>query len=89
MGRRPFDPPEFLQEWGEQTGTDLESGLSEGPGWIAFALDDGVVYHTYTRMAPDRDFVVPYYLQLLDRTPKGRSDEPRAFRHDEYPEGGM
>ena len=83
------DPPEFLQEWGEQTGTDLESGLSEGPGWIAFALDDGVVYHTYTRMAPDRDFVVPYYLQLIDRTPKGRSDEMRAFRHDEYPEGGM
>jgi len=83
------DPPEFLQEWGQQTGTDLESGLSEGPGWIAFALDDGVVYHTYTRMAPDRDFVVPYSLQLLDRTPKGRGNEVRAFRHDEYPEGGM
>jgi predicted dithiol-disulfide oxidoreductase (DUF899 family) len=83
------DPPEFLQEWAKQTGTDLESGLSEGPGWIAFALDDGVVYHTYTRMAPDRDFVVPYHLQLIDRTPKGRSDEMRAFRHDEYPEGGM
>jgi predicted dithiol-disulfide oxidoreductase (DUF899 family) len=83
------DPPEELEEWSEQTGTDLESGLSEGPGWVAFALDDGVVYHTYTRMAPDRDFVVPYYLQLLDRTPKGRSDSLRAFRHDEYPEGGM
>jgi predicted dithiol-disulfide oxidoreductase (DUF899 family) len=27
---------------------------------------------------------VPYYHQLLDRTPKGRFDEFRAFRHDEY-----
>jgi predicted dithiol-disulfide oxidoreductase (DUF899 family) len=44
----------------------------------------GVVYHTYSRLAPDRDFVVPYYHQLLDRTPKGRVDEFRAWRHDEY-----
>jgi predicted dithiol-disulfide oxidoreductase (DUF899 family) len=28
--------------------------------------------------------VVPYYYQLLDQTPKGRIDEFRAFRHDEY-----
>jgi predicted dithiol-disulfide oxidoreductase (DUF899 family) len=28
--------------------------------------------------------VVPYYMQLLDRTPKGRMDEFRATRHDEY-----
>jgi predicted dithiol-disulfide oxidoreductase (DUF899 family) len=58
--------------------------MAENPTWIAFALEDGVVYHTYTRMAPDRDFVVPYYSQLLDRTPKGRVDEFRATRHDEY-----
>ena len=69
-----------------QVETDLEHGLAEGPGWIAFALENGVVYHTYTRMAPDRAFVVPYYLQLLDRTPKGRRDEFRAWRHDEYPD---
>jgi predicted dithiol-disulfide oxidoreductase (DUF899 family) len=42
------------------------------PGWMAFALEDDVVYHTYSRLAPDRDFVAPYYHQLLDRTPKGR-----------------
>ena len=77
-------PPDWLLEWAAQVGTDLEHGLAEGPGWIAFALEDGVVYHTYTRMAPDRDFVVPYYLQLLDRTPKGRPDDFRAWRHDEY-----
>jgi predicted dithiol-disulfide oxidoreductase (DUF899 family) len=78
------DPPDWLEEWSRMVGTDLQHGLAEGPGWIAFALEDRVVYHTYTRMAPDRDFVVPYYHQLLDRTPKGRQDEFRAIRHDEY-----
>jgi predicted dithiol-disulfide oxidoreductase (DUF899 family) len=78
------DPPDWLDEWSEAVGIGLESGLAEGPGWIAFALEDGVVYHTYTRLAPDRDFVVPYYHQLLDRTPKGRVDEFRATRRDEY-----
>jgi predicted dithiol-disulfide oxidoreductase (DUF899 family) len=78
------EPPDWLEEWAEAVGTKLESGLAEGPGWIAFALEDGVVYHTYTRMAPDRDLVVPYYQQLLDQTPRGRVDDFRAFRHDEY-----
>jgi predicted dithiol-disulfide oxidoreductase (DUF899 family) len=78
------DPPDWLQEWAEMVGTDLQSGMAENPGWIAFALEDGVVYHTYSRFAPDRDFVVPYYMQLLDRTPKGRVDEFRVHRHDEY-----
>jgi predicted dithiol-disulfide oxidoreductase (DUF899 family) len=78
------DPPDFLEEWGQMVGSDLPSGLREAPGWIAFAFEDGVVYHTYTRIAPDRDFVTPYYSQLLDRTPKGRVDEFRAIRHDEY-----
>jgi predicted dithiol-disulfide oxidoreductase (DUF899 family) len=78
------DPPDWLEEWAEQVGTPLESGLRENPSWIAFALENGVVYHTYTRSAPDRDFVVPYHSQLLDRTPKGRVEEFRALRHDEY-----
>jgi predicted dithiol-disulfide oxidoreductase (DUF899 family) len=78
------EPPEWLEEWAEDVGTELEKGMAENPSWIAFALEDGVVYHTYTRTAPDHDFVVPYYQQLLDRTPKGRVDEFRATRHDEY-----
>ena len=78
------EPPDWLEEWAKDVGTELEKGMAENPSWIAFALDDGVVYHTYSRMAPDRDFVVPYYHQLLDRTPKGRVDEFRATRHDEY-----
>jgi hypothetical protein len=52
------EPPDWLQGLGGAGGDDLERGLAEGPSWIAFALEDGVVYHTYTRMAPDRDFVV-------------------------------
>ena len=78
------EPPDWLEEWADAVGTELESGLAENPAWIAFALEDGVVYHTYARAAPDRDFVVPYFMQLLDRTPKGRVDEFRATRHDEY-----
>ena len=81
------EPPDWLEDWAKAVGTELESGLAEGPGWIAFALEDGVVYHTYTRMAPDRDHVVPYYHQLLDQTPNGRVDEFQATRHDEYEDG--
>jgi predicted dithiol-disulfide oxidoreductase (DUF899 family) len=80
------DPPEWLQEWSEQVGADLKDGLREGPGWIAFARENGTVYHTYTVMAPD-PFVAPYHSFLLNRTPKPQPDEPRAWRKDEYPEG--
>jgi predicted dithiol-disulfide oxidoreductase (DUF899 family) len=78
------EPPDWLQGWARDVGTELEQGMLENPSWIAFALEDDVVYHTYTRAAPDRDFVVPYYSLLLDRTPKGRVDEFRATRRDEY-----
>jgi predicted dithiol-disulfide oxidoreductase (DUF899 family) len=77
------NPPDWLQEWSTQVGAELKDGLREGPSWIAFALEDGVVYHTYTVMAPD-PFVAPYYMFLLDRTPKGRQDGFRAWRKDEY-----
>jgi predicted dithiol-disulfide oxidoreductase (DUF899 family) len=79
------DPPEWMQEWGRQVGAKLEDGMREGPSWIAFARDNGTVYHTYTVMAPD-PFVAPYHAFLLKRTPKPGSDEPRAWRKDEYPD---
>jgi hypothetical protein len=41
------------------------------------------VYHTYTVTAPD-PFVAPYHSFLLKRTPKAGSQEPRAWRKDEY-----
>jgi predicted dithiol-disulfide oxidoreductase (DUF899 family) len=79
------NPPEWLQEWGRQVGAKLEDGLREGPTFIAFARDNGTVYHTYTVQAPD-PFVVPYHSFLLDRTPKPQPEEPRAWRKDEYPD---
>jgi predicted dithiol-disulfide oxidoreductase (DUF899 family) len=79
------NPPAWLEEWGRQIGAKLEDGLREGPSFIAFARDNGDVYHTYTVMAPD-PFVAPYHSFLLARTPKAESAEPRAWRKDEYPD---
>jgi predicted dithiol-disulfide oxidoreductase (DUF899 family) len=79
------DPPEWLQDWGRQIGAGLEDGVREGPGFIAFARDDGSVYHTYTVTAPD-PFVAPYHSFLLKRTAKPEPADPRAWRKDEYPD---
>jgi predicted dithiol-disulfide oxidoreductase (DUF899 family) len=79
------NPPEWLAEWGRQVGAKLEDGLREAPSFIAFARDNGTVYHTYTVQAPD-PFVAPYHSFLLQRTPKVESAEPRAWRKDEYPD---
>src|ERR687888_227885 len=79
------DPPDWREEWSEQAGAKLEVGLGENPSWIAFARENGTVYHTYTVSAPD-PFVAPYHSFLLDRTPKGPPAEPRTWRKDEYPD---
>jgi predicted dithiol-disulfide oxidoreductase (DUF899 family) len=79
------DPPDWLQEWSGQVGAPLEVGLRENPSWIAFALENGTVYHTYTVSAPD-PFVAPYYSFLLERAPKAPPAEPRTWRKDEYPD---
>jgi predicted dithiol-disulfide oxidoreductase (DUF899 family) len=79
------NPSEFLEQWSRQVGAELEVGLRESPSWIAFARENGTVYHTYTVSAPD-PFVAPYYNFLLERTPKADSAEPRAWRKDEYPD---
>jgi predicted dithiol-disulfide oxidoreductase (DUF899 family) len=79
------NPPGWLQEWAGQIGADLKDGLREAPTWIAFAREDGAVYHTYTVTAPD-PFVAPYFNFLLDRTPKPQPEEPRSWRKDEYPD---
>jgi predicted dithiol-disulfide oxidoreductase (DUF899 family) len=78
------NPPEWLLEWSRQVGAELKDGMRENPSWIAFARENGTIYHTYTVMAPD-PFVAPYYSFLLERTPKEQPPEPRAWRKDEYP----
>jgi predicted dithiol-disulfide oxidoreductase (DUF899 family) len=54
-------------------------------GLSAFALDDGVVYHTYSTYDRGTD-VLNATWQLLDRSPKGRGEDFDGWpkRHDEY-----
>ena len=78
-------PPEWLQDWSRQIGAELKDGLREAPSFIAFAMEDGVVYHTYTVSAPD-PFVSPYHAFLLERTAKPPRDEWDVRRKDEYPD---
>jgi predicted dithiol-disulfide oxidoreductase (DUF899 family) len=78
------EAPDWLNEWADNVGTDLASGMAESPGWNVFKLEDGIVYHTYSRTAPDRFMLSPYYDQLLDQVPAGRSNDFPLQRHDEY-----
>ena len=66
--------------------TDVATYLLEAPGVSAFALDDGVVYHTYSAYARGVDGLWSMY-QWLDRAPLGRNETGIWFRrHDEYDE---
>jgi predicted dithiol-disulfide oxidoreductase (DUF899 family) len=78
------NPPDFLVRWSRDIGAELEDGLRETPAWIAFARENGTVFHTYTVTAPD-PFVAPYHSFLLRRTQKTRDDLPEIMRRDEYP----
>ena len=80
------NPSEFLEDWAGQIGADLKDGMRESPSWIAFARENGTVFHTYTVSAPD-PFVAPYFTFLLERTPKASEQGPQGtFRKDEYPD---
>jgi predicted dithiol-disulfide oxidoreductase (DUF899 family) len=46
----------------------------------AFALEDGVVYHTYSAYARGVDSLWGMY-QWLDRAPKGRNETGVWWRH--------
>lgn len=78
---------EQIGELADEVGTDLAGYLQELPGLSAFALEDGVVYHTYSTYARGAEFLLGYY-PLLDRAPKGRNEgsPPEIWirRHDEY-----
>jgi predicted dithiol-disulfide oxidoreductase (DUF899 family) len=66
------------------TGTDLSTYLREREGVSAFALEDGVIYHTYSAYARGVDAIWSMY-PWLDRAPKGRNETgPWLRRHDEY-----
>jgi predicted dithiol-disulfide oxidoreductase (DUF899 family) len=75
-------------------GTDTATYTRELPGMSAFALEDGVVYHTYSAYTRGLDGLWGMY-QWLDRAPRGRNERLHAGtgdlragvwyrRHDEY-----
>jgi predicted dithiol-disulfide oxidoreductase (DUF899 family) len=67
-----------------RSGTDVPTYLREAPGMSAFALEGGVVYHTYSAYARGLDALWGMY-QWLDRAPRGRNETDIWFRRrDEY-----
>jgi predicted dithiol-disulfide oxidoreductase (DUF899 family) len=77
-------PSEGLREIAAMTGTDPATYTREGPGMSAFALEDGVVYHTYSAFARGLDALWGMY-PWLDRAPRGRNETTIWMRrHDEY-----
>ena len=66
------------------SGTDVATYIRERPGMSAFALEDGVVYHTYSTYARGLDGLWGMY-QWLDRAPRGRNETGVWWRrNDEY-----
>ncbi len=73
-----------VHELASMAGTDAATYTRERPGMSAFALEDGIVFHTYSTYARGLDALWGMY-QWLDRAPKGRN-ETRVWwrRRDEY-----
>jgi predicted dithiol-disulfide oxidoreductase (DUF899 family) len=66
------------------SGTNVPTYHRDRPGMSAFALEDGIVYHTYSAYARGVDAIWGMY-PWLDRTPKGRNETGAWWRrHDEY-----
>jgi predicted dithiol-disulfide oxidoreductase (DUF899 family) len=87
---REWQSPEdqgVVSQVAAMTGTDLATYTRERPGMSAFALEDGVVYHTYSAYARGLDVLWSTY-QWLDRAPRGRNETGFWWRrHDEYDKG--
>jgi predicted dithiol-disulfide oxidoreductase (DUF899 family) len=81
---RPSEKSPGLIEMARGAGTDPVTFRKEGPGMSAFALDHGVVYHTYSAYGRGVDAVWGMYA-WLDRAPLGRNENGAWWRrHDEY-----
>ncbi len=84
MAWEPRSGAGSVAEIAAMTGTDPATYTRERPGMSAFALEDGVVYHTYSTYARGLDSLWGMY-QWLDRAPKGRHETGVWWRrHDEY-----
>jgi predicted dithiol-disulfide oxidoreductase (DUF899 family) len=70
------------------SGIDEATYTRERPGMSAFALEDGVLYYTYSTYARGLDAIWGMY-PWLDRAPKGRNESGAWWkRHDEYVTAG-
>ncbi len=65
--------PPIVDQLAAECGTDPAGYLSERQALSAFALEDGVVYHTYATHARGAEIMMGFY-PLLDRAPKGRNE---------------
>ena len=76
--------PPIVGQFAAMCGTDPATYVRDRPGMSAFALEDGVVYHTYSTYARGLDGLWGMY-QWLDRAPLGRNESGIWWRrHDEY-----
>ena len=74
----------FVAAITSSVGTDWPTYRTEGPGMSAFALDDGVIYHTYSTYERGVDALWGMY-PWHDRAPLGRNETVLWWRrHDEY-----
>jgi predicted dithiol-disulfide oxidoreductase (DUF899 family) len=81
---RPSEESPMLIEIAKGAGTDPVTFRKEGPGMSAFALQDGVVFHTYSAYGRGLDAIWGMY-PWLDRAPLGRNESGIWWRrHDEY-----
>jgi predicted dithiol-disulfide oxidoreductase (DUF899 family) len=78
------EPPQIAKEIAKGCGVDAPTFLRDRPGMSTFAMQDGVVYHTYSTYARGLDGLWGMY-QWLDRAPLGRNEKGVWWRrHDEY-----
>jgi predicted dithiol-disulfide oxidoreductase (DUF899 family) len=79
--------PPIVDQLAAECGTDPAGYLSEQQALSAFALEDGVAYHTYSTYARGVEIMMGFY-PLLDRAPNGRNESGDSDlwirRHDEY-----
>jgi len=87
-----IDPSVAPVEYNYRDQTELEQAdvawrnwSGEQPGMSAFALDAGVVYHTYSAYSRGFDALWTMW-QWLDRAPLGRNEDDLSWfrRHDRY-----
>ena len=79
--------PPIVEQLAAECGTDPAGYMTEQQALSGFALEDDVVYHTYSTFARGVEIMMGFY-PLLDRAPKGRNESGDSEiwfrRHDEY-----